>query len=117
MVALNFLNFRKISAYTSYNFSKEQFQTRTERLIVELRNLQSDEIDSVYKSNAILRYTKAAIQTPILALPYGNCSLYYQSHLLVSLFSETELVIVSYKDSDDSQLKLKKYPAKSKITS
>ncbi|KAL5247554.1 hypothetical protein ACHWQZ_G019434 [Mnemiopsis leidyi] len=54
--------------------SKEQFQTRTERLIVELRNLQSDEIDSVYKSNAILRYTKAAIQTPILALPYGPCS-------------------------------------------
>ncbi|XP_063693837.1 unconventional myosin-X-like isoform X2 [Bolinopsis microptera] len=54
--------------------SKEQFQTRTERLIVELRNLQSDEIDSVYRTNAILRYTKPAIQTPILALPYGPCS-------------------------------------------
>ena len=55
-----------------YSCSKEQFQTRTERLIVELRNLQSDEVDSMYKNNAILRYTKAAIQTPVLALPYGQ---------------------------------------------
>ena len=47
---------------------------------MELRNLQSDEIDSVYKSNAILRYTKAAIQTPILALPYGNYYLFICFH-------------------------------------
>ena len=119
---------------------KEQFQTRTEKLIPELRNLRDEEIDDVYRyswplntaplmmftgtvplmmftgtwvnnlgiwikkfnisaisshrKNAILRFTRAPIQTPLLALPYGPASKTGQLQPLSGLFSDILLVFM-----------------------
>ena len=109
---------------------KEQFQTRTEKLIPELRNLRDEEIDDVYRysplntaplimftgtsvnnlgiwikkfnisaisshrKNAILRFTRAPIQTPLLALPYGPASKTGQLQHLSGLFSDILLVFM-----------------------